>query len=69
MIDNYAEAMELVENMKAHLPILARPTKELIQAMEDTELKLAKGQELQINSVLYMGDEGGIGCSISMPKD
>ena len=61
--------MELVENMKAHLPIPARPTKELIQAMEDNENKLALGQELQIDSVLYMGDEGGIGCSISMPKD
>lgn len=69
MIDNYEKAMELVETMNEHLPIPARPTTELIQAIEDTESKLTKGQDLQIDSVFYMGDEGGICCSISMPKD
>jgi len=67
VIDNYAEAMELVEKMKAQLPISARPTKTFIQAMRQNRVKVKSGQDLQIDDVLYMGDEGGIGCAILLP--
>jgi hypothetical protein len=67
MIDDYAQAMELVQKMKAHLPILARPTRAFIQAMRDSGTKVRPGQNLQIKSVLYMGDEGGIGCATQLP--
>ena len=67
MIDNYAEAMELVSKMKEQLPITVRPTKAFIQAMGANRVKIESGQELQIDDVLYMGDEGGIGCAISLP--
>lgn len=69
MIDNYAKTMELIEKMKEHLPIPIRPTKEFIQAMKDNKIKITKEQDLQMDSVVYMGDEGGISCSISMPKE
>ncbi len=61
--------MKLIEKMKEHLPIPAHPTKQLIQAINDSKIEIAKDQELQIDNVLYMGDEGGISCSISVPKD
>lgn len=64
MIDDYAEAMELVEKMKAQLPIPARPTKAFIHAMRQNGVKVKSGQALQIDDVLYMGDEGGIGCAV-----
>lgn len=67
MIDNYAEAMELVEKMKTHLPITARPTKAFIRATHQNGVKVKSGQDLQIDDVLYMGDEGGIGCTILLP--
>jgi len=67
MIDDYATAMELVRKMKAHLPIPARPTKTFIRAMRDSEIKVRSGQDLQIESVLYIGDEGGISCAIQLP--
>lgn len=67
MIDDYVQAMELVHKMKAHLPIPARPTGVFVQAMRGSEVKVSTRQYLQIDSVLYLGDEGGIGCSIQLP--
>lgn len=67
MIDDYTQAMELVEKMKAHLPITARPTKAFIHAMRQKGVKVKPGQALQIDDVLYMGDEGGIGCAVLLP--
>ncbi len=64
MIDDYTEAIELVEKMKAQLPITARPTKAFIQTMRQNRIKVKSGQDLQIDDVLYMGDEGGIGCAV-----
>ena len=67
MIDDYAQAMELVRKMKAQLPIPARPTRTFIRAMRDSQIKVRSGQNLQIESVLYIGDEGGISCAIQLP--
>jgi len=69
MIDNYTGAMKLIEKIKEHLPLFARPTKEFIQAMKDNEIEVTKDQDLQIDSALYMGDEGGIGCSLVLSKE
>ncbi len=68
MIYDYTKALELVEKMNKQLPIPASPTKQFIQAIKGSTIEISKNQELQIDSVLYMGDEGGISCSISMPK-
>lgn len=58
MIDDPEQAKNLMEKMKIHLPIQVRGTKELMRS-----LKLSK-QRIQIGSVLYMGDEGGIVCAL-----
>jgi hypothetical protein len=68
MIDNYAQAMELLKKIKAQLPISARPTRAFRQAMRDNGMPIRPGQELLIESVLYLGDEGGIGCAIQLPE-
>jgi N6-adenosine-specific RNA methylase IME4 len=66
MIDNHDEAMELVQKMEAQLPIIVHPGKVLIQSMREKGIKLASGQELEIEKVHYLGDEGGIGCGIRL---
>jgi len=69
MIDNYAETMALIERMKQQLPIPALPTRATVRNMRHNKIKLSKKTYAKIESVLYMGDEGGIGCSISMPDN
>ena len=69
MIDDYVEATELVRRMEARLPIPAHPTGAFIRAMRKNGVRVASGQELQIESVLYLGDEGGIGCAVRLSKE
>jgi hypothetical protein len=69
MIDDYAKAMELVRKMEAHLPIPARPTGACIRALREQGVKVARHQELQIKHVLYLGDEAGISCDVTLSRD
>ena len=66
MIDNYDEAMELIHKMEEQLPMIVHPGKVLIQSMRQQGIKLTSDSELEIEHVFYMGDEGGIGCGISL---
>jgi hypothetical protein len=63
-VDNYAEAIALTEKMKANLPIIAYPGKQYLKSMKQRGERISSNQELVIDSVLYMGDEGGICCGI-----
>ena len=65
MIDNYAQAMELMRQIQTQLPIPAYPTKALVQTMTRRGVKLNTTQGLSIKSILYLGDEGGIMCDIT----
>jgi hypothetical protein len=67
MIDNYAEAMALIEKMKAQLPIPAYPTEAVVRSLRQGGTRITTNQELQINDVLYLGDEGGVACAIYLP--
>lgn len=68
MIDNYEKAMELIEKMKSYLPIPVTPTKDTLNKIQQNKIKVSKDYKFQIESVLYMGDMGGIGCAITVPK-
>lgn len=68
MIDDYDQAMELVNKMKAHLPIQARPTAMMMRALREQGRKIARNQELLIQSVFYAGDEGGIMCGMALSE-
>ena len=65
MIDDYAQAMELVRQMQSQLPILAYPLDALVQTMRGRGITLDPKQALSIKSVVYLGDEGGIMCDIT----
>lgn len=69
MIDDYTDAVQLVRKMEAQLPIPVRPTQTFIQAMRANGIQVSSEQDLQIGSVLYMGDEGGIGCAVEVPGE
>ena len=64
MIDNLEQAIELMEEMKASLPIPARPTPELRQTLSGRSGDLPPEAEWEIESVFYLGDEGGIACGL-----
>ncbi len=68
MIDKYKYTKALIKKMKGHLPILAKPTKKFIHAMRRNGIKVKPDQKLQIESVTYLGDEGGIGCCVGILK-
>ncbi|MGK5090568.1 hypothetical protein WDW89_00980 [Deltaproteobacteria bacterium TL4] len=66
MIDK--QVMALIEKMNKQLPIPAYPTEILIRNMNKKNIKFSKQDNLKIDSVLYLGNEGGIGCAISGPQ-
>jgi hypothetical protein len=68
MIDNYEKTMNLIEKMKSYLPIPVIPTKDTLNLLQQNNIKISKDYQFQIESVLYMGDMGGIGCAISVPE-
>ena len=65
MIDDYKQAIELVHEMEAQLPIPARPTSTIIRGLRNQGYKIARDRKLVIQSVFYAGDEGGIVCALA----
>lgn len=68
MIDNYTEVMALIEKMKAQLPMPAYPTEAVVHSLRQGNPNITTKQELQIQDILYLGDEGGIACAIYLPE-
>ena len=67
MIDDYQEAMELMNTMKNCLPIPAYPSKEFVSLLKRKNIKIKTNQRLEIVDVHYFGDEGGISCVLKFP--
>ena len=67
MIDDYQEAMRLVDAMKKCLPIPVYPAKSFIQYLKQENIKIKADQRLEITDVQYMGDLGGISCGVKFP--
>ena len=67
-IDDYAKAQALMRKMEAQLPIQVRATKEFVRIMKPHGLKIKRGQELSIQGLFYLGDEGGISCDVTPPE-
>ncbi|QTR51164.1 hypothetical protein [Candidatus Thiothrix anitrata] len=68
-IDDPTEAMYLMEQMKAHLPIIVTPTKHLVHSEVGKDKKLKINDKLKVVAVDYAGDEGGILCTIPRMKE
>ena len=68
MIDNEKQVAALLEAMKANLPIPILPTKQLQKIFRENNISLPKGYQLQIETVDYLGDAGGIACTLTTPE-
>lgn len=69
MIDHFEQAIELMEDMRAELPIAVQPTPELLQTLKNKSRVLPAEDEWRIDFLFYAGDEGGIVCGIELPKE
>ncbi|MFM7576945.1 MAG: hypothetical protein ACKN9E_10545 [Microcystaceae cyanobacterium] len=69
MIDNYEQAIALLEKMKASLPIPIKVTPESMQRMGKEGDKFSRDHIFMVESVLYAGDEGGIMCMLKTDID
>ena len=67
MIDNEKEAYELIEALNEHLPMRAYATLPLVKAVRRQGADIQVNDAVKIDSVLYLGDEGGVACSIGLP--
>lgn len=64
MIDDKEKTQELLKKLTAQLPLLAYPGKKSIEMMKKSGDLVDEKKELEIESVMYGGDEGGILCAI-----
>jgi len=70
MADNLNKVNELIEKMKAVLPISVYPTNKICHSLKnDNGVRLKPKQSLKIKDIMYMGNEGGICCAISIKND
>ncbi len=62
------ESGTLLEEMKQHLPIPARPTKELSRHLRQKGIHIDMNRDLNIIAVFDSGNMGGIICAIEGDK-
>ena len=67
MIDDPTQVTALMQKMKAHLPIPAQATSALVRNLRASAVNIASKRRMQIDNVMYLGDEGGIGCGLNVP--
>ena len=67
MIDDPSQVTALMQKMKAHLPIPAQATNALVRNLRASAVNIASKRRMQIEKVMYLGDEGGIGCVLKIP--
>ena len=67
MIDDEKEVTQLLRDMEGQLPIIVRPNRQLVETLVQGGMKCRPDEELQIASVLYLGDVGGIACGLKWP--
>ncbi len=64
MIDDEKEVNELLRDMQGQLPIKVRPAPALVESLTRGGVACRPDEKLEIGSVLYMGDMGGITCGL-----
>ena len=66
MIDDEKEVYELIEVLNEHLPMRAYATPPLVKGVGQQGADIKVNDAVEIDSVLYLGDMGGIGCAIGL---
>jgi hypothetical protein len=69
MIDDPVTVARLMDQLRAHLPIPALPTKAIVRALRRQGVPLSVKSALLINTVLYLGDAAGITCDVTPARD
>ena len=67
MIDDPTQVTALMQKMEAHLPIPAQATNALVRTLRASGVNIASKRRMRIDKVMYLGDEGGIGCGLTVP--
>jgi len=66
MIDDKREVTDLIEALNGQLPMRAYATPQLAKAIRGRGGDVRVNDPVTIDSVLYLGDEGGIACSTAL---
>ena len=69
MIDDEEKTKELLSKLRNELPIKAYPGQGLIETMKESGDLRDQKKELEIEGVMYNGDEGGIVCALRNLED
>ena len=56
----------MIEALNEHLSMRAYATPPLVKAIRQEGADIKVNDEVEIDSVLYLGDEGGIACAIGL---
>ena len=56
-----------MQKMEAHLPIPAQATNALVRTLRASAVTISSKRRMQIDKVVYVGDEGGMGCGLKVP--
>jgi hypothetical protein len=65
LIDDPSTVARLMDQLQAHLPMPAFPTKEIVRTLRRQGAKVSVERAVSVKHVLYLGDEGGIGCALT----
>jgi hypothetical protein len=65
MIEDSRTVARLMDQMQAHLPMPAFPTKEIDRILRRGGAKIGVEHALSVKRVFYAGDEGGIACDVT----
>src|SRR4030088_2512229 len=65
MIEDSRTVARLMDQMQAHLPMPAFPTKEIDRILRRGGAKISVEHALSVKRVFYAGDGGGIACDVT----
>ncbi|HEV3339956.1 MAG TPA: hypothetical protein VG125_06355 [Pirellulales bacterium] len=66
MIDDERDVRELIQTLTEYLPMAAYATPRLVKAVGRSEPGIRVNDTVKIDSLLYLGDAGGIACAIEL---
>ena len=61
--------MELIDEMKGHLPISSYASRDLSKLLIKNGMDITSEKELKIIKVAESGEEGGIACFLDIPEN
>ena len=68
MLDDKQEVEALITALNEHLPLRAWATPPLAMSLRQKQADLSVHDPLQIDSVFYLSDEGGVACAIKLQR-